>query len=250
MEISWPESNDCVALAADEVHVWGVPLEVAPARLAEMTGVLTDDERQRSGRFMREEVRRRFVVARATLRSVLGRYLAMPPAEVPIAIGRHGKPYLAEVADAGGLKFNLAHSGELALVAITRGCEVGVDVEQLRPIEQWQEIAARYFHPAEVAAIEATSSSERNTAFLRCWTRKEAILKAFGTGLGHSLQTFTVPVGAFDGQWVELATSATGASRRYWLESVAPAPSYVAAVAASLQRKVAWGIVEANKAPR
>jgi 4'-phosphopantetheinyl transferase len=242
VNINWPEPNDWVVLAANDVHVWSVPLNEPESRLVELAARLVDDERRRADRFMREEVRRRFIVARAGLRTVLGRYLAMRPAEVPIAIGSHGKPQFGNLAEVNDLQFNLSHSGELALVAVTRGCDVGIDVERLRPIEHWQEIAARYFHPAEVAAIAAAAESDRNISFLRCWTQKEAILKALGVGLGLSLQSFAVPVIDDTGQWVELKALADSTSHRYWLQSMAPTVGYVAAAATGMQRRIAIGI--------
>jgi 4'-phosphopantetheinyl transferase len=243
VNINWPEPNDWVVLAADDVHVWTVPLNAPGAWLAALTARLTDEERLRADRFMREDVRRRFIVARAGLRTVLGRYLAMPPEEVPIAVGSHGKPQFGNLAEANDLQFNLSHSGELALMAVTRGCDVGVDVEQVRPIEHWQEIAARYFHAAEVAAIGAAAEPERVVSFLRCWTQKEAVLKSLGVGLGHSLHSFAVGVNDDVGQWVELKALAASMSRRYWLQSMAPTAGYVAAIATAMQRRIKMGIV-------
>jgi 4'-phosphopantetheinyl transferase len=243
VDINWPESNDWVALAASDLHVWAIPLDVTGVRLTELEARLTCEERQRAERFLREEVGRRFIVSRASLRSLLGRYLAMPPSDVPMVSGLHGKPQLAARAEASDLQFNLAHSGELALVAVTRGCDVGVDLEQLRPIEHWHEIAARYFHVAEAAAIAAVDPSEQTAAFLRCWTRKEAILKACGVGLGHSLRSFEVPVTEHAAQWVELFVPSFSAARRYWLQSAGPCAGYLAAVATGLQRTAAIGFV-------
>jgi 4'-phosphopantetheinyl transferase len=159
---------------------------------------------------------------------------------VPIERDANGKPQLAARAETTDLQFNLAHSGELALVAVTRGCEVGVDAEQLRPIVHWQDIATRYFHPSESGAIDAVEPSARNEAFLRCWTRKEAILKALGVGLGHSLASFVVPIDEPAGQWVELPKPVGSAPRRYWLQSMVQFPGYVAAVATVQPKRIAF----------
>ncbi|HEY4235322.1 MAG TPA: 4'-phosphopantetheinyl transferase superfamily protein [Lacipirellulaceae bacterium] len=241
MDTKCPEASDWAASAADVVHIWALSLEEMSARHVELEARLSGEERQRADRFLREEVRRKFIVARAALRSILGRYLDVPPAEVPIAIDAHGKPRLATGVDSKDLQFNMAHSGELALVAVTRGCKVGVDVEQLRPVEHWPEIAARYFHPKETAAIAAVDPVERNKAFLRCWTRKEAILKALGVGLGHSLKSFSVPMIDKASGWVELLTPESSTLRRYWLQAVSPSPGYVAAVATEQRRIMAVG---------
>lgn len=239
MDNQWPEQSDCDALA-DEVHVWSVPLGVDATRAAGLAVQLTEDERLRSGRFLRDEVRGRFIVGRVSLRFLLGGYLGVPAADVPIEIDGAGKPHLAASADMSGLKFNLAHSGDLALVAVARGCEVGVDVEQLRPVGHREELAARYFHPSEVAAIEGVDPSARDVAFLRCWTQKEAILKARGVGLSHSLQTFDVPIEESAGQWVDLPSVDGFAPRRYWLQSLRQLSDHVGAVATSQSKTIAF----------
>jgi 4'-phosphopantetheinyl transferase len=133
----------------------------------------------------------------------------------------------------------------LALVAVTYGCEIGVDVEELRPIEHWREIAARYFHPAETDAIAAADPSQQNAAFLRCWTRKEAILKALSFGLGQSLNSFAVPVADSVDSWVELSAPSYSLSTysRLWLQSLAPCLGYVAAVATGIEKRKVTGFI-------
>lgn len=170
------------------------------------------------------EPRRNFVASRAAMRVILGRYLEMPPAEVAIHYDSNSKPRLAGKAAASGLRFNLTHSGDLALVAVVEGCDIGVDAEMLRPVEHWRHIAGRYFHPAEVDAISAANPGEQNEAFLRCWTRKEAILKVSGTGLANTLDSFAVPWNATFCAWVELPAAANPSTtlRQYWLQSLVP----------------------------
>jgi 4'-phosphopantetheinyl transferase len=239
------ESSDVLDLPIHGVHVWAVPLEVEAAKLRLLETRLAPDERLRAGRFLREEPRRNFVASRAALRAILGRYLDIVSADVAIAYGSNGKPCLADPAAKSGLKFNLAHSGGLGLVAVAQGCEIGVDVEMLRHVEHWQQTAARYFHPAETEAILAADPEQRNEPFLRCWTRKEAILKALGSGLGHSLDSFAVPVSASLDGWVELpaAANAPPTPSRFWLQSLDPRPGYLAVVAIAHEKREATGFL-------
>jgi 4'-phosphopantetheinyl transferase len=245
VKTNWPEASDQVNLEGDCLHVWAVPLQIDDAQQQLLKTQLAADERQRADQYVRDEPRRNFIGSRAALRSILGRYLAMAPGDVPIVYDANGKPRLAGAAAETGLQFNLAHSGQVALVAVAYGCDVGVDVEQLRPIEHWQEIAARYFHAAETEAIAAAEPSERNAAFLRCWTRKEAILKALGVGLNHSLASFAVPLADCANAQVELPAPASAAFvlQRHWLQSVEPCPGYVAAVATGKRKSAATGLL-------
>jgi 4'-phosphopantetheinyl transferase len=154
---------------------------------------------------------------------LLGRYLDLPPSVVPIAIDPNGKPRVAD----GDLRFNLAHSGDVTLVAVTRGCEIGVDVELLRSIDYAREIAARSFHPAELAAIRAASAAQLPALFMRLWTRKEAVLKAVGAGLGYPLDAFDVR----GDDWVTLPACASLPDTCCWLQDMLPCRDYLAAVA-------------------
>ncbi len=131
----------------------------------------------------------------------------------------------------GDLRFNLAHSGELTLIAVTRDCEIGVDVELVRPIERSLEIASRNFHPAELVAIHAASEIDAPEAFLRCWTRKEAVLKAIGTGLGYPLDAFDVQPRSADTLQIELPADNGYSARSCWLRDEKPSNKYIAAVA-------------------
>jgi 4'-phosphopantetheinyl transferase len=202
-----------------------VPLELASASAAASQSVLSTEEVARAKSFVVERPRRNYLASRAALRSLLGRYLGKPPSEVTILIDVSGKPRLAD----GDLRFNLAHSGELALIAFTRDCEIGVDLELVRPIERALEIAARNFHPAELAAIRDASAEELAATFFRCWTRKEAVLKAVGLGLIHPLDELNthLPNG---GSCVEVPGAASQSVERCWLQDVAPCSGYVGSV--------------------
>jgi 4'-phosphopantetheinyl transferase len=174
---------------AEDVHVVAFDLDAEPASVL----LLSEDERLRAERFHFERDRRRFVAARSVLRRSLARYLGADPAELVFEYGAHGKPSLP----GSGVTFNVSHSGRAALVAFAPGFDVGVDLELLahgRPDDH--RVADRFFSPYEVSTLASYPAAERSGAFLRCWTRKEAFVKAHGDGLSLSLQDFDVAFGA------------------------------------------------------
>ena len=239
MKLHWPNTMQATPLAPNAAHLWAVPLVDVRTPWPELERLLSADERARAARFLRDETCQSFIAARCGLRSILAMYLDVAAAEVPLETAPSGKPQLAESA-VGDLRFNLAHSGELALVAVTRGGEIGVDVERLRPVEHWQEIASRYFHPTETAAIGA-AAAQVPINFFRCWTRKEAVLKAIGVGIIFPLDLFRVPMEADIAGWIDVPPHASNAAARYWLASVGPCKGYVGAVAATHELDSAAG---------
>jgi 4'-phosphopantetheinyl transferase len=227
VNLNWPGTSQPPQLTEDEVHVWAVPLIDVRAAGSALEAILSADERSRARQFVRVPPRRTFVASRAALRSILGRYLGIPAANVAMSNDANGKPRLVDAQNVGDLRFNLAHSGELALVAVALGFDVGADVERLRPVDQCQEIAARYFHPAEQSWLQAVEPERRSAAFLRCWTRKEAVVKALGVGITHRLDGLDVCSLA----WVDVPALASGQATRFWFHDLEPCPGYLAAVA-------------------
>lgn len=211
-------------LSANEVRVLVVPLDRAGAALE---SALDDVDRARAARFVFPELRRRFVAAHAGLRTALGAILCAAPAALRFVEGEHGKPSLVPATD---LRFNLSHSGDLALLAVARGRELGVDVEDVKPRTMLEQVAARFFSPYEAAALRALPPAERASAFFRIWTRKEAFIKAKGSGVFLGLHTFDVSVL----EHAELvATRPDPAERERWTlcDLPAPLPGFAAALA-------------------
>jgi 4'-phosphopantetheinyl transferase len=227
MELNWPQPSAFPSLTNGEVHVWAVRLDVGGAWEADSQKLLVGGEIERANKFVLEKPRRNFVTSRAALRSILGGYLGQQPHELAIVANSNGKPQL----HIGALGFNLTHSEDLALIAVTRGCEIGVDVESVRPIERLADLARRNFHPAEITAVDAAAAADAPSVFLRCWTRKEAVLKALGAGLRSPLAEFDTLSLASDG---EILVSGT----RCYLQEIAPCGGYVAAIA-TLERRPA-----------
>jgi 4'-phosphopantetheinyl transferase len=174
-----------LSLRGNEVDLWRAELdEQEPEAFASLRALLSPDEEERASRFYFERDRRRFVVARGILRTLLGRYLRREPGTLQFRYGDNGKPALVMLAGEMPLHFNVAHSDALAVFAFCRAGEVGVDLERIRPLPEWRQIAATYFSAQELARIEACPEHARAEAFFAAWTRQEAILKAQGVGLG------------------------------------------------------------------
>jgi 4'-phosphopantetheinyl transferase len=177
-------------LAEDEVHVWQASLGLPPPQLDRLRALLSEDERHRAERFRGAEHAAYFVAARGLLRATLALYLDTAPESLNFRYGPHGKPYLA--AGDLGLRFNLSHSHGLAYYAIALEREVGIDIERVRAETPCLDLARRFFSKEESAAITALAPAQQSEAFFRCWTRKEAYIKARGTGLSLPLAQFTV----------------------------------------------------------
>jgi 4'-phosphopantetheinyl transferase len=182
-----------------EVHIWNASLERSPAEVEGFLRLLSPEEVHRARRLMFDDKRRRFIVARGCLRSILSHYLDLPPADIGIRSAEHGKPLLeAKHASVTPLHFNLSHSGELALVAVTGVGETGVDIEEIRPAFPVDQVARHFFSAGEVLCLGSLDPEERTAAFFRCWTRKEAFIKAHGMGLSLPLDQFDVSLAPGD----------------------------------------------------
>ena len=188
----WSSPVPDLELPRDAVHVWRTRTEVSASRLAPLAALLAPDEHARAGRFLYEEDRRQYTVARGVLRSILARYLEVEPAAIEFRYGAHGKPSLAESPGGRDVRFNLSHSYGWALHAFAVGREVGVDVERIRPETDIMGVARHSFSPVEVETLASLPEGQRREAFFNCWTRKEAFIKAHGEGIALGLSRFDV----------------------------------------------------------
>jgi 4'-phosphopantetheinyl transferase len=179
--LNWPAGPVHPQLAPGEIHLWRATLD-HPVRLAGAEAVLSREEILRAGRFAGALDRQRFIAAHGALRMVLGLYLSADPQSLEFRTGPMGKPALVQTFT--DLRFNLSHSGDLALIAVARGREVGVDVERLQRDIEFDPIVEHYFEPAEVWDLRTAPPQERVERFFDLWTRKEACVKAEGGGLG------------------------------------------------------------------
>ena len=181
----WALPTANLTLGADEVDVWRIAAFNNDSDLASCAALLSKAEQARAGQFKFDRDRRLFTVAHAALRSICASYLRTSPRSIEFAEGRYGKPKLALDARAG-LEFNLSHSGEWALIAAALHREVGVDLEFIRDFD-FEQVAQRFFTAREVAALRSLPKPQQRSGFYKCWTSKEAFLKAKGTGLSGEL---------------------------------------------------------------
>ncbi len=214
-----------------DVHVWSMSLDQPRARVDALLDLLSLDERERASGFHFSQDRRQFIVGRGVLRLLLSGYLHLPPTAVKLAYGAHGKPFVSTPLRAGRLEFNLAHSHEIVLYAFARSRELGVDVEYVRQLDDYDQIASRFFSPRETAELRALPAVERLAGFFRCWTRKEAYIKALGDGLRHPLDGFAVPLAASPPARLLTVRGRADHLQRWTLRALSPAPGYEAAVA-------------------
>lgn len=175
-------------LSTNDVHVWYRFLDQPIVHDAQYLIQLSPDERERAARFFVDHTRYEFIASRIFLRSVLARYLNIEPGAIAFHYGLRGKPMLDFHSS---LRFNMSHTRGIALLAITSDREIGVDIEHIRSIPETDAVVNHYFSPAEIAVFMALPEQEKLAAFFRCWTRKEAFIKACGDGL-------TIPLNSFD----------------------------------------------------
>lgn len=251
LTFTWPTLPSDQRLEGAEAHVLAFGLDVPAEALARLTPVLCAAELERALRFRFEVHRNRFVVGRAVLRLALGRYLGVPPAALEFSYGVNGKPALAGALAKHGWQFNLAHSENLALLAITRTGPAGIDVEHLQLLPDADQLVARFFSAREGAAYRALPDSQKTVAFFNLWTRKEAWLKATGDGIGHLLNQ--VEVSFLPGEPAQLlhlppipGSTLAGADHldaaTWSLYALTPAPGFAAALAlaAPISRLHCW----------
>ena len=227
-------SPAAISLPEDEVDVWRVRLDDIGAELQALRGLLSADEEGRAGQFHFKTDRAHFIIARAMLRILLGRYLGRSPAELRFSYSPYGKPELAAAADGStmGLRFNLAHAQGLAVYAVTRGRRIGIDVELIRPGLAASHIAEHFFSAHEVAALRALPIEMQEAAFFRCWTRKEAFIKAHGEGLSFPLERFDVSIAPDDPAALLSIRGAPGEAQRWALRDLPLDAGFVGALAA------------------
>jgi 4'-phosphopantetheinyl transferase len=183
--------HDTPRLTVNDVHLWKLNLD-HPSRMPSAQAILSTAERARAARFHFDHDRRRFIVAHCALRIILGNYLGISPSQVQFHYGDAGKPALDSNVHSSSITFNLSHSHELALVAVTLERRIGVDVERVHPLDDAARLVTHYFSPQEQTAFFALPENLKTEAFFNCWTRKEAFIKALGSGLSHPLDQFDV----------------------------------------------------------
>lgn len=217
-------------LAPQDIHVWQAELDCHRDQVASFLSILSADEQQRAARFRFEVDRQRFVVARALLRKVLAHYLRVAPEQIQFIYGPYGKPALAEPFARSGLQFNLSHSQGLALYGVTIGCRIGIDVEQIRPLERLEALADRCFAAQECRQLQQQTPDQQQLTFFSYWSCKEAVVKATGEGLTQPTREIEIGLEAEKTTLLSFAGD-TQAANQWSLWRWFPAAGYVAALA-------------------
>lgn len=218
-----------VSLKKMETHVVRASLLLSGAAIKRFGEILSSVERERASRFHFAKERRRFIVCRGLLRLILGTYLGVDPGGLRFVNGPNGKPGLDMNEHAKGVMFSVSHSEELVLYAIARDVPVGVDVECVTRPANLDKIARRFFSSAEYGSYVSLPQEEKLEAFFRCWTRKEAFLKAIGEGWLYPLDRFDVSIGgsarllSLDGD--------PGRAGEWSIHHLGPAEGYIGALA-------------------
>jgi 4'-phosphopantetheinyl transferase len=188
----WSLTSVVDELGANEAHIWSALLDQPADIITKLAPLLSYDEYRRAMRYHRPLDRDRFIVGRGILRKIVSAYIALRPGQLRFTYNEYGKPSVSDGQNDRALNFNLSHSAELILYAVTRGRSIGIDIEYIREDFAALEIAEHFFSKDEVAALKSLPTDQRTIGFFNCWSRKEAFIKAKGMGVSYPLDRFTV----------------------------------------------------------
>lgn len=227
----WLPPPQTLSIQHDHVHVWRASLDQPPWLVQQLWPTLHPNEQNRAQRFVFPKDRNHYIVARGTLRAILGRYLSIAPQRLYFRYNAYGKPILDEQHLQHTIAFNVSHSHGLALLAFARCEDLGVDIEYMNPAIEGPQIAEHYFSPAEVQKLLSAPPSLQTHAFFNCWTRKEAYIKARGMGISLGLNNFDVSL--LPAEPVELLAIRESNQRLsdWSLRELLPGPGYKGALA-------------------
>ncbi len=225
----WAQGKPSRVLTDSDIHVWVASLEMAHQEIDEPFTLLAPDERARAERFYFERDRNRFVAGRCLLRIILGGYLGMDPSQIEFAYREAGKPVLKPGPQGEFLEFNLSHSNDLALYIFSRNHEVGIDVEYIHSMPDMDDFAEKFFSSRETELINSLRGEEKDAAFFKLWTCKEALLKANGSGLTMPLSHMEISLEADGAVTLNSIGGDPEHTSRWHLEVFNPAPGYQAA---------------------
>ncbi|NEP09962.1 MAG: 4'-phosphopantetheinyl transferase superfamily protein [Symploca sp. SIO2C1] len=229
VEDLWQAPPKNLVLSEDDVHVWRAKLDLPAAQIQQLAQTLSTDEQQRADRFYFEKDTKHFIAGRGFLRTILGCYLDLQPGQLKFSYSSRGKPALANIGRGGTLDFNLSHSRGMALYAVTRNRQIGIDLEYIRSISDVEQLAKRFFSPRESAVISSVSPEQKQEEFFKGWTAKEAYLKATGDGLAGLEE---VEISLTPGEPAALLSiqGDTQLASHWCLYPLSPAPGYQAAM--------------------
>ena len=218
-------------LRDNEVHLWITPLSAPAEKLSYFKSIVSVDEKERARRFRKISDGKRYLVARGSLRCLLGSYVAGAPDRLQFTYGVLGKPSLSNESSKTALNFSVSHSEDQALFGFARARRIGVDLEYVHPDIDALALAKRYFSPDEFWRLHRLPASRQNEAFYCAWTRKEAYLKACGEGLSFGLERVEVSFSPAEPPRIRAVAGVPNVSAAWTLKHLSPAPSYLGAVA-------------------
>jgi len=213
------------------VHLWQRSLRATEASIQACHDLLLPEEREKASRYRVERPRGDYILTRGTLRSLLAKYLHTTPREITFQYTEYGKPYLAN----SGLHFNVSHTEGLALLAFVWKRSIGVDVERVRPQTDAKTLAERFFSLHERRNLRDLTGDELHDAFFRCWTRKEAYIKAVGEGLSLPLHQFDVSIEPNPAEALIATRPDAIEANRWTIRNVPVATGYAAALAVGVE---------------
>ena len=226
-----PSLPESVRLENNEIHIWCATLSDFDSELPRFQAILSPAEQTRAERFRFSKDGINYVTRRGVRRLILARYLEQHPAKIAFCQGRFGKPEIKACGLPSALHFNDSHSGDLAIYAVTQDGPIGVDVEHLRPVPNFEAIASRFFSPRETEMLRSLPAESRIEGFFACWTRKEAFLKATGEGIGEGLARVEVTLAPREEPQVLHLAGDFGTQTGWQLRSFSPSPGYLGAIA-------------------
>jgi 4'-phosphopantetheinyl transferase len=227
----WNPVDRPAALPRQAVHIWRVPLRLDQRQLPAYEALVTPEELLRARRFIMQQHQHRFLAGRARMRCLLAGYLDVEPRQISLCYENLGKPFLDPAIHRPPLHFNFSNSHDWGLLAVSYcRTSIGVDLEQTRSNRDLDGLATRYFHPSETSAIQQDTPPEQVDSFYRCWTRKEAFLKATGKGLTFPLRDVIVSCRANEAAVIRSIAGDASRADQWCLVQLEPASGFVGAL--------------------
>ena len=227
----WDAAPKNFSLSSNDIHIWCAVLDLPNLRVEKLAQILSADEVARANKFHFDEHRKRFIVRRGILRMLLGSYVGIEPNQLQFDYNSRGKPALKKSCGGDKLRFNLSDSHGMALYAVTRDRDLGVDIEHIRPMADAEQLVKRFFSDREYAAFSQLDRTQQEVAFFTCWTRKEAYIKAIGEGLSLPLDRFDVSISPKEPAKLLSIKGDFQLAKNWWLQDLNPAFGYAAALA-------------------
>lgn len=235
MDIVWKSPPEQLTIKSQEVHLWKTNLQQSSINIKNSFKILNQEEKIKAQRFHFEKHQHRFILARSSLKRILSLYLSIPPETIALDYSDYGKPQLVDHLNKKQLQFNLSHSQDLAIYAITPYYLIGVDLEYIRPMPDAETLAKRFFSDQEFVTINRLPTVKKEQEFFTLWTAKEAYLKAIGKGISGGLEKVEISTD----YPVKFITLPDCNNINYKLSYLAPHQNYLGAIAIQDNHKIA-----------